>query len=158
MAIDTDLFVARGTPRRRIVHRALLAAPPERVFDTLTTAEGIRFWNGIDANVELAIGGRYEWLFDPSMPEGQRGGEGCQILAYAPPSVLAFSWNAPPSMPEARTKRTWVVMTFTRVDAGTAVELTHLGFGEGAEWDECFAYFDRAWGRVLDALGAHLKG
>lgn len=157
MAIDTDLFVAKGKPRRRIVHRATLAAPPDRVFDTLTTAEGIRFWNGIEANVELEIGGRYEWLFDRSMPEGQQGGEGCQILAYVPSSMLAFSWNAPPHLAEARRKRTWVVMTLAETEGGTDVELTHLGFGEGEEWDACFDYFDAAWGRVLAMLGAHFS-
>ncbi|MCA9604088.1 MAG: SRPBCC domain-containing protein [Myxococcales bacterium] len=154
MGIDTDRFVAKGAPRRRIVHRATLAAPPERVFDTLTTAEGIRFWNGIDANVELEIGGRYEWLFDRSVPEGQQGSEGCQILAYVPSSMLAFSWNAPPHLARVRENRTWVVMTFAARGASTDVELTHLGFGEGEEWDACFDYFEAAWRRVLDSLAA----
>ena len=34
----------------------------------------------------------------------------------------------------------------------TLVRLTHLGFGEGDEWDAVFAYFERAWGTVLRRL------
>lgn len=154
MSIDTDLFVTSGKPRRRVVHRRVVNATPERVFDTLTTSEGLRFFNGIDSNVELAIGGRYEWLFDPSQPEGQQGGEGCQILAYLPSSMLAFSWNAPPHLDEVRGLRTWVVVQLREAEGGTEVELTHLGFGESEQWDECFTYFEAAWGRVLEVLAA----
>lgn len=155
MTIDTTLFVAAGKPRRRIVERATVAASPEQVFDALTTAAGIRFFNGIDANVELRIGGRYEWLFDMSQPEGLRGGEGCQILAYLPSSMLAFSWNAPPHLADVRGLRTWVVVMLCPSGASTDVELTHLGFGEGAQWDECFSYFGAAWPRVLEVLTRH---
>jgi hypothetical protein len=30
--------------------------------------------------------------------------------------------------------------------------LTHIGWGEGGEWDKAYAYFDRAWGNVLGNL------
>src|SRR5262249_29821112 len=32
------------------------------------------------------------------------------------------------------------------------VTLSHLGWGEGGQWDEAFKYFDNAWGRVLANL------
>ena len=153
MSIDTSLFVASGAPRRRIVHRAVLAAQPDAVFERLTTSEGVRFFNGIDSRIELRIGGAYEWLFDASAPQGQKGGEGCQILAYLPGEMLTFSWNAPPHLPEARGKRTWVVILLSRLGDQTELELSHLGFGEGEQWDECFHYFEAAWGRVLEELG-----
>jgi hypothetical protein len=30
--------------------------------------------------------------------------------------------------------------------------LHHTGWGEGGEWDQAYAYFDRAWGNVLANL------
>ena len=39
----------------------------------------------------------------------------------------------------------------------TRVRLTHLGFGQGADWDTTFAYFDNAWGRVLPMMKAALE-
>ncbi len=59
----------------------------------------------MDSNIELKIGGTH----DASAAVGSQDGEGCQILAYLPPRMRAFSWNAPPHLPEPR-KRTWVVL------------------------------------------------
>jgi hypothetical protein len=38
----------------------------------------------------------------------------------------------------------------------TRVRLTHLGFGEGEEWDETYAYFEDAWSRVLGLMARTL--
>jgi hypothetical protein len=37
------------------------------------------------------------------------------------------------------------------------MRLTHLGFGQGADWDTTFAYFDNAWGRVLPMMKQALE-
>jgi hypothetical protein len=34
----------------------------------------------------------------------------------------------------------------------TRVTLTHVGWGEGGQWDQAYQYFDRAWGNVLANL------
>ena len=31
----------------------------------------------------------------------------------------------------------------------TRLRFTHLGWGEGPDWDAAYAYFDRAWGGVV---------
>jgi uncharacterized protein YndB with AHSA1/START domain len=38
------------------------------------------------------------------------------------------------------------------VEASTLVRLTHLGWGEGGEWDEVYRYFELAWWTVLTRL------
>ena len=38
------------------------------------------------------------------------------------------------------------------VAASTFVRLAHLGWGEGAEWDEVYKYFELAWWTVLTRL------
>ena len=76
-----------------------------------------------------------------------------RFMALQPKTMLSFDWNAPPSMPEARAQRTFVVVRFERVgDAVTRVSLHHTGWGDGGEWDKAYAYFDRAWGGVLGNL------
>jgi hypothetical protein len=32
------------------------------------------------------------------------------------------------------------------------VTLHHTGWGDGGQWDQTYAYFDRAWGNVLGNL------
>jgi uncharacterized protein YndB with AHSA1/START domain len=74
-------------------------------------------------------------------------------LSYLPEEILSFEWNAPPHLPNVRQEKTWVVVQF---EAGsterTRVKLTHLGWGEGEEWDQAFAYFTQAWQVVLGRL------
>ncbi len=38
-------------------------------------------------------------------------------------------------------------------ERSTRIRLHHTGWGEGDEWDQAFAYFDRAWSNVLTNLG-----
>jgi hypothetical protein len=67
--------------------------------------------------------------------------------------MLSFDWNAPPHLAEARKQRTFVVVRFFDVDStSTRVTLHHTGWGEGGEWDQAYAYFDKAWGSVLGNL------
>lgn len=142
---------------------AMIHAPIDDVWNSWTTSEGIASFVGRPAKVILAPGGPFEIYFDDKGPEGQRGSEGCTILAYEPKRVLAFTWNAPPKLAHARGERTWVVVTLEEADAGTTrVRLTHHGFKEkiasqpshADEWRECRTYFVNAWPKFLGALQA----
>jgi uncharacterized protein YndB with AHSA1/START domain len=73
-----------------------------------------------------------------------------RILAIQPGKMLSFTWNAPPTLPTVRGQRTHVVVhLYPTGDRQTHVTLTHDGFGEGDEWDQAYAYFLRAWPRVV---------
>lgn len=154
--IDASLFVASGSPSASIVKEAVVNAPPSEVFKAWTTEEGLKSFLGINSKVDLRIGGPMEFYFGPDNPYGQRGSEGCQVLSYLPDRMLSFSWNAPPTLPAARQKRTWIVITFAPVEENkTAVRFVHTGFGDGGEWPEVRKYFEAAWPRVLEALTKH---
>ena len=67
--------------------------------------------------------------------------------------MISFTWNAPPHLPQARAQRTFVTVRMQPEGAAeTRVRLTHAGWGDGGEWDQAYAYFDRAWGNVLANL------
>ncbi len=155
--IDSDKFAARGVDVRTITTTIEIDAPSADVFNAWSTSEG---WRGVyaspesDAIIDLAIGGRYEWLFN-----GELGSNGCQILSYIPNRMLSFTWNAPPAQPESRLKRTWVVVELDELQGDrTRVTLTHMGFGDSAQWDETREYFTNAWDRVLGAMQSHFNG
>jgi uncharacterized protein YndB with AHSA1/START domain len=163
MAIDTDQFPTSRVPLSdRVIEReAVVDVPPAEAFRLWSTTEGITSWLVETANVDLQIGGRYELFFGPHLPEGQRGSEGCQILAFLPDRMLVFSWNSPPTLPDQRNLRTWVVLTFEPVgDSQTRMLLHHLGWPEpgwsdGSDWPKVYAYFDRAWTNVTRAFADH---
>lgn len=120
-----------------------------------TTHEGLLTFFGADNSVELVPGGIYEIYFNLDSPEGQKGGEGNKVLSFLPLKMLSFTWNAPTRFPKIRNHehRTWVVIEFNEIsEKATEVNLSHLGWLEGEDWDAVYNYFDRAWEIVLDWL------
>jgi uncharacterized protein YndB with AHSA1/START domain len=148
----------RDVGDKRIVKEAVVAASPAAVWRAWTEPAVIAEFFAPRANVDLAIGGRYELLFLLDGPAGQQGSEGCTILSYIPGEMLSFSWNAPPKFAQARGQHTWVVVQLEALpDSRTRVRLTHYGFGRGEEWDQVHAYFERAWGAVMTSLVGHFN-
>ena len=147
--------MATENPDRAIRGEVIVPAGVDAVWEAWTTPEGITSFFGPACNIDLRVDGSYEILFDPEAEPGRRGGEGVRILALQPRNMLAFTWNAPPSMPEVRKQRTHVVVRFTPVgEASTKVTLFHDGWGVGPEWDEAFDYFTKAW---IDLVLPRLK-
>ncbi len=123
-----------------------------------TTPEGLRRFFAPGVRVELRPGGPFEILFREDGPEGERGAEGCTVLAFEPERMLALSWNAPPEFPQVRRQRTQVILHFEDAGPGrTRVRLVNHGYGEGEEWDRAFAYFERAWEQVMASFARALS-
>jgi uncharacterized protein YndB with AHSA1/START domain len=138
---------------RAIDKQVEIAATLDQAWDAWTTRAGITSFFAPDARIEAHVGGAFHIHFDPGAPPGSRGADDMRFMALQPKKMLSFDWNAPPSLPEARAQRTFVVVRFERVgDAVTRVSLHHTGWGDGGEWDKAYAYFDRAWGGVLGNL------
>ncbi len=140
---------------KQIEKEIIVKAPLEEVWNRWTTEEGVRTFFAQDCNVELRLGGKYEMYFLKDAEPGLRGSEGCKVLSFIPYEMFSFSWNAPPQFPDIRNGgvHTYVVINFEKITLQeTKVRLRHLGWQEGGDWDEVFAYFDNAWGKVLEWL------
>lgn len=138
---------------RAIEKSVEIAATLDQAWEAWTTRAGIVSFFAPDAVVEPRVGGAFSIHFDPGAPAGGRGADDMRFMALQPKRMLSFDWNAPPSLPEARAQRTFVVVRFVPVSEGTTrVTLHHTGWGDGGEWDRAHAYFDRAWGGVLGNL------
>jgi len=128
----------------------IINATLDQAWDAWTTEEGIKSFFAPACNIELKVEGLYEILFDPTAQPGKRGAEGCRILAIQPKKMFAFTWNAPPHLPNVRIQRTHVIIRFKEIDKDkTKVILHHDGWGEGGEWDDAYNYFVRAWKELV---------
>lgn len=140
----------------RVLHKEIeVAASPQRLWQAWSTVDGWKSFIAAGGKIELEPGGAFEIYFSLDAPEGQRGAEGCTVLSFLPNEMIAFTWNAPPSIPRLRDAqvKTQVVVTFQPLSPGkTRVHLDQLGFGEGEDWEEYYKYFDKAWGHVLEAV------
>jgi len=138
---------------RAIDKEVVVAAPIEAVWQAWTTRAGIRTFFAPDAEVDARVGGAFHIHINPFAEPGMKGADDMRYMALQAPTMLSFDWNAPPSLPEVRAQRTFVVVRLAPVDAkSTRVSLHHTGWGTGGQWDDTYAYFDRAWGNVLGNL------
>jgi uncharacterized protein YndB with AHSA1/START domain len=149
------LFVAAhaSAAERAIDREVVVPAKVDAVWQAWTTSDGIKSFFAPDAKVELRVDGPFEVYINPYAPPGMKGADDMRIIGFQPQRMLSFTWNAPPSLPEARANRTIVILRFEPVgDAQTRVTLHHVGWGDGGEWDKAFAYFSNAWPNVLGNL------
>jgi uncharacterized protein YndB with AHSA1/START domain len=151
----------KASPLDPIVLERTIELPRSDVWNLLSTSAGWKRFFGVESTIELKPGGRFEILFGNTAPAGQRGSEGCTVLSFVPEELLSYTWNAPPKLAYARTKRSWVVIRLDAISPGrTRVRMNHQGFAElaaespdhEAEFEEVRGYFEKAWPKVLDAL------
>jgi uncharacterized protein YndB with AHSA1/START domain len=138
---------------RAITKQVVVKAPVDAVWNAWTTTQGVKSFFAPDARVEARPDGPFEIYMNPYAEPGMKGADNMRFLAVQPQKMISYTWNAPPSLPEARQQRTVVIVRFAPAGEGqTQVTLTHLGWGDGGEWDKAYQYFDRAWGSVLGNL------
>ena len=126
-----------------------LPVTADEAWDAWTTESGIRGFLAPACRVDIRPDGPNEIFFDPDAPEGGRGSEGMRVLAVQPPAFLSFTWNGPPSIPTIRRQRTWVEVRIAGTDDGCRLTLTNGGYGNGEDWVNAQAYFQRAWGEIV---------
>jgi uncharacterized protein YndB with AHSA1/START domain len=131
----------------------IVAAPIDAVWQSWTSKAGIESFFAPEAEVDPRVGGAFHIHMDPLAQPGMKGADDMRFMALQRPTMLTFDWNAPPSLPEARAQRTFVVVRLADIDGkSTRVTVHHTGWGTGGEWDKTYLYFDRAWGSVLGNL------
>ena len=152
-ALLLAIAVPAHAAERAIDKEMVVPATLDAAWAAWTTREGIVSFFAPDAVVDAKVGGPFQIYINPYGEPGMKGADDMRFLAVQPKQMITFDWNAPPSWPEARAQRTFVIVRFIVIDdKNTKVTLHHTGWGNGGEWDKTFTYFDRAWGNVLANL------
>ena len=149
------LIVGSGAQEqeRIITDKISVKANVNDVWTAWTTSGGIKTFFAPDANVEARVGGPFQIYMNPFAPPGMKGADDMRFLAVQDKKMISFTWNAPPHLPEARAQRTHVTVRFKPSgNDETEVTIHHDGWGDGGQWDQAYAYFDKAWGSVLANL------
>lgn len=153
------LMPAAFAQERAITKEVVVAAPLAEAWKAWATSEGIQSFFAPEAVVEARPDGAFFVHFNPYAKPGMKGADDMRVLAVQENRMISFTWNAPPHLPQARGQRTVVIVrTEPEGEARTRVRLTHIGWGDGGQWDEAFKYFDGAWGRVLANLEKRFAG
>ncbi len=146
------------TASERALHAEVIVnAPLQAVWQAWSTNEGVRSFMAPKANIDLRIGGAYEIFFNPA--DDRMSTKGMKVLAYIPGEMLAFEWCLPKDeFPQFKDSRGWVVVQLSPIGASqTRVRVTHLGWGQGAEWDRAYAHMERGWTELTQRLAARFE-
>ena len=140
---------------RSIEKEVIVDAPLADVWNAWTTNEGAQTFFSPHTNIDARLGAPFEIYFLSDQPYGKQGSEGCRVHSIVPMKLFAFTWNAPPQFPTIREPElhTIVYLRFEEPEPGkTAIHFSQQGWGEGAQWDDVFHYFEAAWDTVLGRL------
>lgn len=127
----------------------LLPAPVETVWNNWTTEYGIRSFLAPDCLVVPEPNGPFEIYFRPDAPHGDKGTEGCRVMAVMPHDLLSFSWNFPPQCTHIRHQKTHVCLRFEAQGMATQLHLLQTGWANDKEWDAGYEFFRDEWFNLL---------
>lgn len=136
--------------RRELV----VAAPIEKVWEALTTAEQLSVWFGDSAEIDLTPGGRarFGWSEYDAITEAI-------VEVVERPYRFSYRWEALKDTPVEEVS-TLVEFTLEPEGEGTRITLVESGFAslpEG-EYDHRFAENSSGWTAELEDLDDHLAG
>ncbi|MGP8001674.1 MAG: SRPBCC family protein [Streptosporangiaceae bacterium] len=135
----------------RIERTLELAHPVERVWDALTSAEGLGGWFGTSAEVDLRPGGEAVVSWDESTRVRLR------IQVVEPPHRFAWSWGID-GLPEGDPRQTYVEFTLRPIPAGTRLDVVESGFAQLPDdlLDRAYRGNQDGWTRELGELVSYL--
>jgi uncharacterized protein YndB with AHSA1/START domain len=139
-----------GFPDR--IERSIdVAHPPTKVWQALTTAEGLGTWFGEKATVDLRVGGLAQLTF------GGNDTVDLRIERLEPPHIFGYTWGIS-GLPAEDPRRTYVEFTLEPVGDGTRLTVVESGFAQVAEDLHASAYGGnvQGWQSELDELVEYL--
>jgi uncharacterized protein YndB with AHSA1/START domain len=161
-AVEPAVFTSVTSDQDAVVSEAHIAAPPERVFETLTDPKRVMQWWTSDQcqidsfTMEARQGGR--WTYDTKQSTLDVNGvskfhcEG-EVLEYDPPRVLAYSWIA--NWHEDPAQRTVVRWELSKIDSGTHVIMTHSGL---TKLPKSRKDYSNGWQGVMTSFKTFIEG
>jgi uncharacterized protein YndB with AHSA1/START domain len=138
----------------RIERTVQLTHPPQRVWQALTTAEGLGTWFGNSAEIDLRVGGQAKLTWDSG------DAATLTIERVEPPHVFGYSWSIN-GLPDGDPRRTHVEFTLEPTSTGTTLTMVETGFAQLPDADAhtvAYSGNTKGWTSELGELVAYLDG
>src|ERR1700681_3477050 len=110
LAIATSLGTCAVAEERAISKQVVVKAPVEAVWNAWTTTEGVKTFFAPDGLVDARPDGPFQIYMNPYAQPGMKGADDMRVLGVQDRKMISYTWNAPPSLPEARAQRTVVIV------------------------------------------------
>jgi uncharacterized protein YndB with AHSA1/START domain len=141
---NTSYTLSSG--ERILRHEAVVEAPLDTVWRTLTTTDGLRSFLAPVVAIDLRVGGRWEASYNSTRQLGDSANIVNEVVTYLPPEMLTVRViHTPPSFlhPDVA-KSLWTVYQLQSVtERQTRVVVSMVGWKAGPDWDAVYRFFDR---------------
>jgi uncharacterized protein YndB with AHSA1/START domain len=136
----------------RIERTISVAQPPAKVWDAITTPEGLGTWFGHKATVDLRVGGVAQVTWD-----GKDSHE-LRIERLEPPHVFGWTWGIY-GLADDDPRRTYVEFTLEPENGGTRLTVVETGFAQlpGDQHSTAYGGNAEGWQRELGELVDYLN-
>jgi uncharacterized protein YndB with AHSA1/START domain len=149
----------------RIIHAVVrLRCDAHRAFEMFTVGELLQSWLAPLAEVEAAVGGKYELFWEPNDRENNST-KGCRITALEADQFLSFEWKGPVQFKQVMNESdplTHVTVFFIPEGFGssdrTDVHLIHTGWRSADEWEAARQWFEVSWRGAFKELSSQVNG
>jgi uncharacterized protein YndB with AHSA1/START domain len=151
----------RAEDARTLVHEAVIPASVEQVWTAFSTSEEAMKWMVKRAEIDLRIGGDMRTSYNAESTLDDEHTIINRIISFEPQRMLSIqNVRAPKAFQNAHLfQQTWSVIYFEPLGPeSTKVRSIGMGYGEGPEWDDIYAKFERGNVMVFHALQAHFGG
>lgn len=127
-----------------ILHKVLIHADREKVFDAMTTAQGLDQWFTQGSSIDRRPGGMLIFRWKNWGPDKYTGESKCPIVDVKVPEMFVFKWW--------EDHYTTVEMDFEEVSEGTLVRLKEYGYEDSTEGHRRLIECATGWGEALTLL------
>jgi len=111
-----------------IEREIFVEAPPEVVFEVVSSPDHVRQWWPDDARYDPVPGGTGEIVFGD--PDAGGGVEQLTVVEWLPPRTFSFRWTHPAGEVAAAGNSLLVTFELEPKDGGTLLRMTETGFRE----------------------------
>ena len=135
-----------------IRHQTFIQAPPEKVYDTITSGGG---WNAFftqATEVEPKAGGKIVFRWENFGPNFYTTAADGKVLRAEPPKLFMFEWY-----PVGRETPTRVSFELQAAYDGTVVRLKEEGYPDTPEGRDMILECAAGWGEALALLKFYLE-
>jgi uncharacterized protein YndB with AHSA1/START domain len=149
---DTNQHNSEFTPELVITHSTFIRTDPMRIYNALTTSQGLDAWFTSGSKVNPHPGGDIYFRWINWGPDHITTEDKGTVLEALPPNHFVFQWH--PDLPEYATT---VEINISSTEDGTIVRLREYGFADTASAHVAMINCATGWGEALTLLKFYLE-
>ncbi|MHA1198073.1 MAG: SRPBCC family protein [Candidatus Heimdallarchaeaceae archaeon] len=137
-----------------IIHSTIIKAPIEKVYDAISTAEGLDAWFTQGAKVDRKVGGTIYFKWESDRQDVQSGiiEDGGPILEVNRPHSFVFQWS-----PDSNSYKTTVDIKIKEEERGTVISVREKGFEDTPEGRKSFVGCATGWAEAFTMMKYYLE-